>query len=382
MTIRRYAAFTLVELLVVIAIIGILVAMLLPAIQGARDAARRSACMNNMLQLSLALQGYETAHEALPPGVTDTSGPILNQEKGQHLGWLAHLLPYHEERVAYRHLDLQAGAYHKKNAGVRALAIPGFVCPADSVGWWGSAPTSYAGCHHDVEAPIDADNNGVLFLNSRLRMRDISDGTTYTIFIGEKVWEENIPDLGWLSGTRSSLRNTGTPLNDTGPEARSKLGPLVVPKPGTVGDTMIDPVASGVAPAPASANGAAKEKPGDADPSAPQGDQPQTPPTKEAPASPAGQPGDAKSGGATSDGSPGADAPATNSSKGGSPAANQKIPPLQYVGGFGSQHPGAVVFAFGDGSIRLLYDTIAPTVLKQLGHRADGQLPPTRELNW
>jgi hypothetical protein len=66
---------------------------------------------------------------------------------------------------------------------------------------------NYAACHHDVEAPIDQDNNGVMFLNSAVPIRDISDGTTHTIFVGEKAIEED--DLGWMSGTRATLRNTG-----------------------------------------------------------------------------------------------------------------------------------------------------------------------------
>jgi prepilin-type processing-associated H-X9-DG protein len=67
--------------------------------------------------------------------------------------------------------------------------------------------SSYAGCHHDSEAPIDKDNNGVLFLNSRISFSDITDGSSQTILIGEKVPLYN--DFGWLSGTRSTLRNTG-----------------------------------------------------------------------------------------------------------------------------------------------------------------------------
>ena len=75
-------------------------------------------------------------------------------------------------------------------------------------------------------------------------MKDISDGAKHTIFVGEKLFEQDVPDLGWLSGTRATLRNTGTPLNETGPAARSKLGSLLIPKPGAAGEYMINPEAA------------------------------------------------------------------------------------------------------------------------------------------
>ncbi len=90
-------AFTLVELLVVIAIIGILIALLLPAVQSAREAARRASCMNNLTQLGLALSNYEMANGALPPGTTESKGPIHNIAQGVHISWLVQILPFIEE---------------------------------------------------------------------------------------------------------------------------------------------------------------------------------------------------------------------------------------------------------------------------------------------
>src|SRR5690606_29760896 len=69
----------------------------------------------------------------------------------------------------------------------------------------------YAAVHHDVEAPIDVDNHGVFFLNSRIRYEDIIDGSSQTLFLGEVIAEQG--GLGWMSGTRATLRNMGTPIN-------------------------------------------------------------------------------------------------------------------------------------------------------------------------
>ncbi|MBN1590148.1 MAG: DUF1559 domain-containing protein [Pirellulales bacterium] len=224
---RRNPGFTLVELLVVIAIIGILIALLLPAIQAAREAARRASCMNNMTQLGVALQNYESAHTVLPPGSINKEGPIHNKPEGYHMGWLVQLLPYVEEGNTFKHIDFSVGVYDKKNAPVRAINIQIFQCPSyagdnrlgenfgDPLAPDGDAGTwtlsNYAACHHDVEAPIDVDNRGVMFLNSHIGQKNVTDGTTHTIYVGEKLG--NARDLGWMSGTRATLRNTGTPLN-------------------------------------------------------------------------------------------------------------------------------------------------------------------------
>lgn len=210
---RPLRAFTLVELLVVIAIIGVLIALLLPGVQAAREAARRVQCLNNLSQLALAMQNYESAHESLPPGVINPAGPIESTAQGQHISWLAHLLPQLEQQNAYDRLDFSASAYARQNAAVRNWGASAFLCPSDPDSGR-LAPlgvSNYAGCHHDVEAPIDADNHGLLFLNSHIRYRDMSDGSSYTILIGEKLITRL--DLGWLSGTRATLRNTGTPIN-------------------------------------------------------------------------------------------------------------------------------------------------------------------------
>ena len=203
--------FTLVELLVVITIIGILIAMLVPGVMAMRESSRRMTCLHNLHQIGAALNEYTAAYRVLPPGTIDRRGPIHNSPTGNHMGWMARLLPYLDEKTVFDHVDFAAGAYAEKNASARSIRIPIFACPSDPP--VDSAPkiavSNYAGCHNDVEKPIDADNNGVLFLNSSISPDDVTDGVSHTIFVGEKVVEPG--DLGWMSGTRATLRNTGTP---------------------------------------------------------------------------------------------------------------------------------------------------------------------------
>jgi prepilin-type N-terminal cleavage/methylation domain-containing protein/prepilin-type processing-associated H-X9-DG protein len=309
----RPSAFTLVELLVVIAIIGILIALLLPAVQAAREAARRAQCMNNVSQLILAIHNYEMAHEVFPAGVVNAKGPILNQPQGYAIGWVARILPYIEQKNAFRSLDFSVGAYAPKNRPVRVLTFSTLICPSDPTPLQGR--TSYAGCHNSIEAPIDTNNNGVLILNRFLRYEDLEDGASQTIFLGEKITLQSDNDLGWLSGTRATLRNTGSRIN-TGMRS-PKAGPA----------PWLEEPAEGVT---AAGNG-----------------------------------GDESAGSAAAEAEP-----AGQDDAGGKAPIKQ----LLIVGGFGSYHPGGAHFAMGDGSVRYLSDSISLPVLQQLGDRADGKL--------
>jgi prepilin-type N-terminal cleavage/methylation domain-containing protein/prepilin-type processing-associated H-X9-DG protein len=227
------AGFTLIELLVVIAIIAVLIALLLPAVQSAREAARRVQCVNNIMQIGIALQNYEGAFEVLPPGsVGEGPGPVLDQPRGYGFGWMAAVLPYMELRNVYNHFNYKVGLYEQANLTTRTNLVRGFLCPSDSKGASRNAQrvamTSYAGVHHDVEAPIAADNHGVLFLNSAIGYETIPDGSSQTLFAGEKI--NNGLDEGWASGTRASLRNAGTPPSGGwGPAATTAIAPGATP---------------------------------------------------------------------------------------------------------------------------------------------------------
>ncbi len=211
---RSAHGFTLVELLVVIAIIGILISLLIPAVQAARESSRRTTCVQNLAKIGVGLQSYEDANNVYPSGTINADGPIHNRPQGKAVSWLVQILPYLDEEVTYKHFDLNAGAYDPKNAPVRALQVAGFICPSEpDATLQGIGVSCYAACSNDVEAPINTDNHGVFFLNSKITPKDISDGLAYTLFVSEKRVEAG--DLGWVSGTRATLRTTGTLLNQT-----------------------------------------------------------------------------------------------------------------------------------------------------------------------
>ncbi len=225
---RSTRGFTLIELLVVAALIAILVSLLLPAVQQAREAARRTRCKVNLVNIGVALHNYLDAHGVFPPGSQNAAGPIASTPPGYHMGWLTQLLPYLEETAAWRQLDFTQSVYAPIHDRVRKHQPQILLCPSDQDlhpntfvskdGVWTleTRPTSYFGFHHDVEAPIDVDQNGVLFLNSSMGERDLPDGLSQTLIVGEGY---NDPSslLGWMSGTRSSLRNGGTTINSMTP---------------------------------------------------------------------------------------------------------------------------------------------------------------------
>ncbi len=170
-------------------------------------------CENNLRQLGIAVGNYASTHRVFPPGVVNVKGPIFNLPQGYQVGWAVQILPFIEQANVDRHIDHRRGISTDANSTATGYFIGVFLCPSDSR----SGPMSYMGCHHDVEAPIDADNHGVLYLNSHVDYDDITDGPACTILLGEAI---HTPSLGWASGTRASLRNAGHRINE-----RDPLGP-------------------------------------------------------------------------------------------------------------------------------------------------------------
>lgn len=188
--------FTLIELLVVIAIIGILVALLLPAVQQAREAARRTSCKNNLKQFGLALHNYHDTHRTFPPGYVYRPGPSGENILG--FGWGAMILPFLDQSNLYSRFDWNAPIFDPVNEQLRTRHLAVFLCPSDPISSdrfveMGPTPERYAmGCYVASFGPPDLDatqekRDGMFSRNSRTRIADVSDGLTNTLMAGERV---------------------------------------------------------------------------------------------------------------------------------------------------------------------------------------------------
>lgn len=201
--------FTLIELLVVIAIIAVLIALLLPAVQQAREAARRSQCINNLKQLGIALHTYHDSMNTFPPGWLGVQGGQSHMEGISGFAWGSHLLPYLDQAPLYGQINFNVSCVSPANDVARRTVLNVFRCPSDpsentwSIGEEGNPtnilstlPTAnYVGSFgsegfEDIcdAAPFPAaqcTSDGMLFHNSSTRMRDFVDGASNTIFLGE-----------------------------------------------------------------------------------------------------------------------------------------------------------------------------------------------------
>jgi prepilin-type N-terminal cleavage/methylation domain-containing protein/prepilin-type processing-associated H-X9-DG protein len=233
---HKRSGFTLIELLVVIAIIGVLIALLLPAVQAAREAARRAQCLNNLKQIGLAIHNYENTNGVFPPGRINT----YIAGNGHCWGAYSQLLPFVEQQTVFNAMNFSMNPdpdYTTTSAVVNATAailqVNIFMCPSDG------APTSVQvgggmyGVHNYLlnvgsgysvvqipPAPMTAPN-GIFFENSAVRIADITDGTSQTICISE---------------TRRSVLGAPTGFSSAAAFAKDHLGGFVLTGNNTAGN--------------------------------------------------------------------------------------------------------------------------------------------------
>ncbi len=210
--VEKRRGFTLIELLVVIAIIAVLIGLLLPAVQAAREAARRAQCVNNVKQMSLAVHNYMSQHNAMPPlfanwGYTNGVPSAPNVEGPGHwpLGWAVALLPFIEQSALFNAANYSFGAPQPQNyATITAVKVSAYVCPSESQRngpVWGSTFMNYKaniGGPSQIMAwsgPIvvmrpDALGNPLSHQNGNtgtVGFESITDGTSNTVIFGEKL---------------------------------------------------------------------------------------------------------------------------------------------------------------------------------------------------
>jgi len=211
--------FTLIELLVVIAIIGILIGLLLPAVQRVREAANRMSSQNNLKQIGLALHNFHDAHLHFPAGyLADTHSSAANLatlDAPPGWGWGAQILSYLEQDNLYRQLRIDLAAWHPSNAALVRTQVKMFINPGapnrsptmrvkteagNDLAEWGRShyvvnngqDESWAYARHDLTG---IPGTGPFFRNSKTRMADVTDGLSSTVFVGEHT---TISDKTWV----------------------------------------------------------------------------------------------------------------------------------------------------------------------------------------
>jgi prepilin-type N-terminal cleavage/methylation domain-containing protein len=273
--VRKRKGFTLIELLVVIAIIAILIALLLPAVQQAREAARRSACKNNMKQIGLALHNYHDVHLTFPPGHVDyDNDPAMGSvdRQGPLFAWSAFILPFMEQANVYDTINFNVPIYGAVvNAGAAQQEIPNYRCPSDAgknieingttmgatvtmTQILDQATINYT-YNYGVRPVIDAavgpagtgnvieigrDGKGAGYVNSRVRIADMKDGTSNTVAVGERALLQGcesfwagVPDLPNTPSDIGQIYGMGgTYLLNGGPVTSANINAPTTSSPG------------------------------------------------------------------------------------------------------------------------------------------------------
>lgn len=216
---RRSAArgFTLIELLVVIAIIAILIALLLPAVQAAREAARKSQCINNLKQIGIALHNYHETSLCFPPGWIGVTSGQQDAHGLNGWGWASKLLHRMDQQALYHKIDFKLAVADPVNAEILKVSLPMFRCPSDpsneswtindegtgnpllqlpTANYIGSFGTNELDDCELVPVGQRCVSDGVFFHNQAVRLNDVIDGTSSTMFVGERKTK---PEDGWHS---------------------------------------------------------------------------------------------------------------------------------------------------------------------------------------
>lgn len=202
----RRLGFTLIELLVVVAIIGLLISLLLPAVQQARETARRTQCQNNLKQLGLALHNYHGSHTSFPSGWI---GPTS-------FSWCSLLLPELDQLAIFKQLGVSLGKFPAPAGSKLDIPLAAFLCPSDGKatankhythdGTVGYQKSSYPGVHGDYVYinQIVNSHTGAFGMASHTRLSDISDGPTNTFLVGERRLDKDFRGAIWMRATNKT----------------------------------------------------------------------------------------------------------------------------------------------------------------------------------